>query len=147
QDLRFVPAIEAFNYIILKYPDSDLFYDALVWKEKTNLKLEYYGLAIQNLTKIFKDSEEAMKKQTKDDAYATLAQGYIHLEHLDSAKIPLQQAIDLTSDTDEKARYTYILGQLNSKTGQKPDAVKNFQDVIDYNRRISRALVINAHAE
>ncbi|SEH99287.1 Tetratricopeptide repeat-containing protein [Paenimyroides aquimaris] len=147
QDLRFVPAIEAFNYIILKYPDSDLFYDALVWKEKTNLKLEYYGLAIQNLKKIFKDSEEAMKKQTKADAYATLAQGYIHLEHLDSAKIPLQQAIDLTSDTDEKARYTYILGQLNSKTGQKSDAVKNFQDVIDYNRRISRALVINAHAE
>lgn len=147
QDLRFVPAIEAFNYIILKYPDSDLFYDALVWKEKTNLKLEYYGLAIQNLKKIFKDSEEAMKKQTKADAYATLAQGHIHLEHLDSAKIPLQQAIDLTSDTDEKARYTYILGQLNSKTGQKPDAVKNFQDVIDYNRRISRALVINAHAE
>lgn len=147
QDLRFVPAIEAFNYIILKYPDSDLFYDALVWKEKTNLKLEYHGLAIQNLKKIFRDSEEAMKKQTKADAYATLAQGYIHLEHLDSAKIPLQKAIDLTTDVDEKARYTYVLGQLNSQTGQKTDAVKNFQDVIDYNRRISRALVINAHAE
>lgn len=147
QDLRFVPAVEAFNYIILKYPDSDLFYDALVWKEKTNLKLEYYGLAIQNIKKIFRDSETELKDQTKADAYATLAQGYIHLEHLDSAKIPLQQAIDLTKDTDEKARYTYILGQLNSKTGQKTDAVKNFQDVIDYNRRISRALVINAHAE
>jgi len=146
-DLRFVPAVEAFNYIILKYPDSDLFYDALVWKEKTNLKLEYFGLAIQNLKKLFRDSEAAMKNQTKADAYATLAQGYIHLEHLDSAKIPLKQAIDLTNDTDEKARYTYILGQLNSKTGQKTDAVKNFQDVIDYNRRISRALVINAHAE
>ena len=147
QDLRFVPAVEAFNYIILKYPDSDLFYDALVWKEKTNLKLEYYGLAIENIKKIFRDSEAELKNQTKADAYATLAQGYIHLEHLDSAKIPLKQAIDLTSDTDEKARYTYILGQLNSKTGQKSDAVKNFQDVIDYNRRISRALVINAHAE
>ncbi len=147
QDLRFVPAVEAFNYIILKYPDSDLFYDALIWKEKTNLKLEYYGLAIQNIKKIFRDSESELKDQTKADAYATLAQGYIHLEHLDSAKIPLQQAIELTKDTDEKARYTYILGQLNSKTGQKTDAVKNFQDVIDYNRRISRALVINAHAE
>ena len=147
QDLRFVPAIEAFNYIILKYPDSNLFYDALVWKEKTNLKLDYHGLAIQNLKKIFRDSEAAMKDQTKADAYATLAQGYIQLEHLDSAKVPLQKAIDLTSDTDEKARYTYILGQLNSKTGQKTDAVKNFQDVVDYNRRISRALVINAHAE
>lgn len=147
QDLRFVPAVEAFNYIILKYPDSDLFYDALIWKEKTNLKLEYYGLAIQNIKKIFRDSEKELKNQTKADAYANLAQGYIHLEHLDSAKIPLQQAIDLTTDTDEKARYTYILGQLNSKTGQKSDAVKNFQDVVDYNRRISRALVINAHAE
>src|SRR5690606_23475209 len=60
---------------------------------------------------------------------------------------PLQKAIDLTTDVDEKARYTYVLGQLNSQTGQKTDAVKNFQDVIDYNRRISRALVINAHAE
>ena len=38
-DLRFVPAIEAFNYIILKYPDSDLFYEALVWKENSFLSL------------------------------------------------------------------------------------------------------------
>lgn len=146
-DLRFVPAIEAFNYIILKYPDSDLFYDALIWKEKTNLKLEYHGMAIQNIKKILRDNENTLKKQTKADAYAALAQGYISLEHLDSARIPLKQAIDLTSDVDERARYTYILGQLNSKAGAKSEAVQNFQDVIDYNRRISRALVINAHAE
>ncbi|HUH25545.1 MAG TPA: hypothetical protein VLY87_02870 [Flavobacterium sp.] len=146
-DLRFVPAIEAFNYIILKYPDSDLFYDALIWKEKTNLKLEYHGMAIQNIKKILRDNESTLKNQTKADAYATLAQGYISLEHLDSARIPLKQAIDLTSDVDERARYTYILGQLNSKTGLKSEAVQNFQDVVDYNRRISRALVINAHAE
>jgi len=146
-DLRFVPAVEAFNYIILKYPDSDLFYDALVWKEKTNLKLEYYGLAVQNIKKILRDNEKTLKKQTRADALATLAQGYINLEHLDSAKIPLKEAIDLTTDVDEKARYTYILGQLNSRTGLKTEAVQNFQDVVDYNRRISRALVINAHAE
>lgn len=146
-DLRFVPAIEAFNYIILKYPDSDLFYDALIWKEKTNLKLEYYGMAIQNIKKILRDNETTLKDQLKADAYATLAQGYIHLENLDSARVPLQQAIDLTKDVDERARYTYILGQLNSRAGDKSEAIKNFQDVIDYNRRISRALVINAHAE
>lgn len=146
-DLRFVPAIEAFNYIILKYPNSNLFYDALIWKEKANLKLEYHGLAVQNLKKIFRDNEGVLKGQTKADAFATLAQGYINLEHLDSAKIPLKQAIEFTTNTDEKARYTYILGQLNSKTGLKSEAVQNFQDVIDYNRRISRALVINAHAE
>jgi len=146
-DLRFVPAIEAFNYIILKYPDSGLFYDALVWKEKTNIKLEYYGMAIQNLKKILRDNEENLKDQLKADVYATMAQGYINLEHLDSARIPLQKAIDLTKDVDERARYTYVMGQLNSRAGDKEVAVKNFQDVIDYNRRISRALVINAHAE
>ena len=146
-DLRFVPAIEAFNYIILKYPDSDLFYDALIWKEKTNLKLEYHGMAIQNIKKILRDNEGNLKDQIKADAYATLAQGYIGLEQLDSAKIPLKHAIDYTKDVDEKARYTYILGQLNSRAGLKSEAVANFQEVIDYNRRISRALVINAHAE
>lgn len=146
-DLRFVPAIEAFNYIILKYPNSNLFYDALIWKEKANLKLDYHGLAVQNLKKILRDNEEVLKGQIKADALATLAQAYIGLEHLDSARIPLKQAIDLTTNTDEKSRYTYILGQLNSKTGLKSDAVQNFQDVIDYNRRISRALYINAHAE
>ncbi len=146
-DLRFVPAIEAFNYIILKYPDSDLFYEALVWKEKTNIKLEYHAMAIQNLKKILRDNEELLKDQLKADIYATMAQGYINLEHLDSARIPLQKAIELTKDVDESARYTYIVGQLNSRAGNKAEAVKNFQDVIDYNRRISRALVINAHAE
>ena len=147
QDLRFVPAVEAFNFIIVKHPNSNLFYDALVWKEKANLKLEYNGLAVQNLKKLLRDNETTLKNQTKADALATLAQGYINLEHLDSAKIPLKQAIDLTDNTDEKARYTYILGQLNSRTGLKNEAVANFQDVIDYNRRISRALMINAHAE
>lgn len=143
-DLRFIPAIEAFNYIILKYPDSDLYYDAIVWREKTNLKLKYSDLVVSNIKRLLKN--EDIKTEVKSEALATLAQGYINLEHLDSAKIPLKEAIDLTSDVEKKGRYTYILGQLNSKTDAKVDAIQNFQDVIDYNRRIPRALVINAHA-
>lgn len=143
-DNRYVPALEAFNYIILKYPDSDLFYDARVWKEKTNLRLEYYNVAIKNLKKLLKEKE--IKGQTKANALATLAQGYIYSNSLDSAKIPLTEAIELTNNLDERARYTFILGQLNSKTNEKEAAIENFQKIIDYNRRIPRAYLINAYA-
>lgn len=143
-DNRYVPALEAFNYIILKYPDSDLFYDARVWKEKTNLRLEYYNVAIKNLKKLLKEKE--IKGQTKANALATLAQGYIYNNSLDSAKIPLAEAIELTNNLDERARYTFILGQLNSQTNDKDAAVENFQKIINYNRRIPRAYLINAYA-
>jgi len=143
-DNRYVPALEAFNYILLKYPDSDLYYDAQVWKEKTNLRLEYYNVAVKNLKKILK--EDKIKGQIKSQALATLAQGYIYSNSLDSAKVPLKEAIELTNDLDERARYTFILGQLNSKTNNKVEAIENFQQIIDYNRRIPRAYLINAYA-
>lgn len=143
-DLRFIPAIEAFNYIILKYPDSNIYYDAIVWREKTNIKLKYNDLAISNLKKLLKN--EDLSNDVLAEAYATLAQGYINIEHLDSAKIPLRQAIDLTNDVEKKGRYTYILGQLNAQTDAKAEALQNFQDVIDFNRKVPRALVINAYA-
>ena len=143
-DNRYVPALEAFNYILLKYPDSDLFYDAQVWKEKTNLRLEYYNVAIKNLKKLLRDDK--FKNQTKSEALATLAQGYIYSDYLDSAKIPLKEAIELTDNLDERARYTYILGQLNSKTGDKEAAIANFQRIIDYNHKVPRSYLINAYA-
>lgn len=143
-DNRYLPALESFNYIILKYPDSDLFYDAKIWKEKTNLRLEYYNVAIKNLKKILK--EPSINGQTKSEALATLAQGYIYNNALDSAMIPLKEAIELTNDIETRARYTFILGQLNSKTNQKEAAIENFQKIIDYNHRIPRAYLINAYA-
>lgn len=144
-DLRYVPALEAFNYITMKYPDSNIFYDAVVWTEKTNLRLNYDNLAIKNLKKVLKD--EQLKEQTKADALATLAQGYINISSLDSAMVPLKEAIALTGNLDEKARYTYILGQLNSRTQNKKEAIANFEEIIQYNHRVPRAYLIHAYAE
>ena len=144
QDNRYIPALEAFNYILLKYPDSDQFYEARVWKEKTNLRLEYYNVAIKNLKKLLK--EDQLKGNTRSVALATLAQGYVYNNSLDSAKIPLSEAIELSDDVEQRARYTFILGQLNAKTGDKDAAIANFQQIIDFNRRIPRAYLINAYA-
>jgi len=31
---RFVPALEAFNYVLYKYPSSDKIYEVKIWREK-----------------------------------------------------------------------------------------------------------------
>src|SRR5690606_32441250 len=51
-DNRFVPALEAFNYILYKYPTSDKIYEAKVWREKTNIRMENDQLAVNNLRKL-----------------------------------------------------------------------------------------------
>ena len=33
-DQRFVPALEAFNYVLYKYPNSDKIYEVKIWREK-----------------------------------------------------------------------------------------------------------------
>src|SRR5690606_26131832 len=142
-DLRYVPAQEAFNYIVMKYPDSDIFYDASIWVEKTNLRLQYDNTAIRNLKKLIANPE--VVGETKGEAYATLAQGYINTEAYDSAKTALENAYELTKEKLKKARYTYILGQLNSKLGQNAEAIQKFDEVIAYNYSIPRAYVISAY--
>ena len=37
---RFIPALEAFNYILFKYPGSSNINSAKIWRAKTNLRLE-----------------------------------------------------------------------------------------------------------
>ena len=53
-DCRFIPAQEAFNYILFKYPSSTNINLAKIWRAKTNLRLENEGLAIKNLNLISK---------------------------------------------------------------------------------------------
>lgn len=141
-DRRYVPALEAFNYILYKNPDSDKIYEAKIWREKTNVRLENDGLAINNLTKLLNDIK--FKDQTFADANATLAQAYLNLEQKDSAISKLKQAISFTKKNEEKARYRFILGQLFETVEQKDSAFQAYQSVIDMKRKSPRQYVVHA---
>ena len=39
-DGRYIPSLEAFNYILYKYPKSELINEVKIWKEKINIKLK-----------------------------------------------------------------------------------------------------------
>lgn len=143
-DQRFVPALEAFNYILYKYPNSDKIYEAKIWREKTNMRMENDALAVTNLTNLLKEIK--FKDQIFADANATLSQAYLNLEEKDSAVAKLQLARDYTKSNEEKARYHFILGQLYDEMGLKDSAFASYQAVIDMNRRAARQYTIQAHA-
>ncbi|HEX8576075.1 MAG TPA: gliding motility protein [Flavobacterium sp.] len=144
-DQRFLPALEAFNYVLYKYPESDKIYEAKIWHERINMRLENDVLAIKNLKRLLKVID--FKDQVFADANATLSQAFLNLNQKDSAVVYLKSATAFTKSDEEKARYRFILGQLYDELGYKDSAFVAFQSVIDMNRKASRPYVIYAHAK
>ncbi|PZQ92408.1 MAG: gliding motility protein, partial [Flavobacterium johnsoniae] len=144
-DQRFVPALEAFNYILYKYPNSDKIYEAKIWREKTNMRMENDALAVKNLRKLLQEIK--FKDQIFADANATLAQAYLNIEEKDSAISRLKLAIEYTRENEEKARYHFILGQLYDSEKKTDSAMAAYQSVIDMRRKAPRRYVIQAHAK
>lgn len=144
-DNRFIPALEALNYILYKYPKSDRIYHAKVWREKVNIRLNSEELAIKNLKKLLESQK--IEGQDLADANAMLTQAYINLEAIDSAITTVKVAKNETKSKEEKARYTFILGQLYEKMNYKDSAFATFQEVIEMKRKSPRQYVIHAHAE
>ncbi|MDH5415490.1 MAG: hypothetical protein OEW87_15235, partial [Flavobacteriaceae bacterium] len=141
-DQRFVPALEAFNFILYKYPSSDKINQAKIWREKTNIRLENNELAIKNLKRLL--DQEELKDQDLADANAMLALAYINIKAKDSALTQLAIAADYTKKNNEKARYNFIRGQLYNEFGYKDSANMAFDKVIELNRKVPRAYHINA---
>ncbi|WP_242009075.1 tetratricopeptide repeat protein [Robertkochia solimangrovi] len=144
-DQRFIPALEAFNYILNKYTDSDIINHARIWREKTNIRLENDELALNNLKKLFKLAN--LNDQDYADASAMMGQAYINLKYQDSAIQRLKIASHLTKNNEERGRYYFIIGQLYNQLGQPDSANYAFDKVIDLNRRTSRSYLINAELE
>ncbi|MES2487474.1 MAG: gliding motility protein, partial [Bacteroidota bacterium] len=145
-DNRFIPALEALNYILLKYPSSSQIDEAKVWREKVNIRLNNDGVAIKNLKKLIKDKQAVMDPQVLSDANAMLAQAYIKEVAIDSAATAIKQAILHTKDHEKQARYRFILGQLYEKQKYSDSAYAAFQQVIEMKRKSPREYVIQAHS-
>lgn len=144
-DKRYIPALEAFNYILYKYPNSDKIYDAKVWREKINIRLENEQLAIDNLKRLLKDQN--LQGQNLANASAILSQAYMSLGIKDTALAVLKTAKANTKIKDQKARYTFIIGQLYESLNIKDSAAMAFQEVIDMKRKAPKKYTMQAHAK
>ncbi|MGB5418761.1 tetratricopeptide repeat protein [Algibacter sp.] len=144
-DQRFVPALEALNYILYKYPASDKINQAKVWREKANIRLDNNELAIENLKRLLK--QEDLDGQDLADATSILAQAYLNTKIIDTAITQLEIASNATKNNDERGRYRFIQGQLYNELGYKDSANIAFDKVIELNRKTPRIYMISAHLE
>lgn len=144
-DQRYVPAIEAFNYILQKYSESNKLNEATIWREKTNIRLENEELALRNLRRLLKF--ERLKDQEYADARAMMAQAYINLKAPDTAIQQLKIASAYTKKNAEKGRYYFVIGQLYNQLGFKDSANFAFDKIIDLQRKTPRVYWVNAHLQ
>lgn len=141
-DQRFVPAYEAFNFIIQKYQASNLLNKVRIWKERTNIRLGNEAIAIENLKRLLK--YRRLKPQEHADANATMAQAYMNTDSLALAMERLKIAKNSTRKNVEKARYGFILGQLFTANGQLDSAKTQFDEIVSLNRRVPRAFWVHS---
>jgi tetratricopeptide (TPR) repeat protein len=142
-DQRFVPAQEAFNYILYKYPQSDKIAEAKIWREKTNIRLENEQIAIKNLERLLKQNE--LNRQDYVDANAFLGQAYINLNKIDTATAYLKEAAFTTKNHYDKSRYLFILGQLYENQQQLDSSDMAFREILRMKRKAPR--MYWAHAQ
>ena len=142
-DERYIPALEAFNYVLKKYESSDKLNEATIWREKTNMRLGNPELAIKNLKRLQKF--ERLKDQEYADANAVMAQSYLDIAIKDTAIQKLKIAQAYTKKNEERGRYLFIIGQLYNQLGLKDSANYAFDKVIALNRKSPRVYMINAH--
>jgi tetratricopeptide (TPR) repeat protein len=146
-DQRYINALEAFNYILQFMPDSDNRRLALVWRERTNMRLDNNETAIRNLQKLLKEDEASFRREDFAIANATLSQAYLNLKQVDSAIVYMNKAASQTRNKETIARYKFIAAQLFAKAGNRDSAFVKYDELIKLHRNIPRRYYVNAYIE
>lgn len=128
---EFMTALDIFNYVIKKYPNTPTKNLAIMWKARTLVQLGDYSSAESQLDVIAKNS--TLSKAQQGEVKASYADLYMHTGNSPNAIKYLEEAIPLTAKKKTKARYYYILAQLYEQTGDNKKAAENFNSCIGLN--------------
>ena len=139
-DRRFFPALEAFNFILESGANKTNFTKGKIWREKTNIRLKNYELAIENLRPLAR----ALLPKSKNfsHANATLADAFINLKEHDSAAFYIKRAALKEPKRKNKARYLYITGQLFEALKKRDSALWAYGEIIALKRKAPRKFLI-----
>ena len=129
---RFVPSLEAFNYIIINYPTADLIDEAWIWRSKTHVRLRNEEIAIDRLKTLL--TKETISKVDMENAHTTLAMAYQSLDSIPQVIYHLNQAVLTDYDKDQTARNLFVLGQLYQNKNERDSADIAFQKLIDFKK-------------
>ncbi len=129
---RFIPAIDAFNYIISKYPKANLVDETKVWKAKANVRLENEDVAISDLLTLLK--KEKLEDNIIEQANTALAMAYQKKDSLEAVIDRLIRATKTDKNVIQRSRNLYILGQLYSQSNNKKAALATLEKLAAYKK-------------
>lgn len=117
---RFIPAIEAFNYIIAKYPKANLIHETRIWRAKSNIRIDNEEFAVETLTLLLNQS--GLSDDIKEQAHTAMAMAYVKMDSVHLVKKHLWKATETTENVDQAARNMYVLGQIFGQEQNKDSA-------------------------
>jgi tetratricopeptide (TPR) repeat protein len=134
---RFIPAIEAFNYIIANYPGANLISETKIWRAKTNIRLDNEEFAIESMKLLLqvKDTFEVDLPDTiKEQGHTALAMAYVKADSLQKVKKHLHLATRTLENREQGARNLFILGQIYASENKKDSAIMVFNTLKNFKK-------------
>ena len=129
---RFVPALEAFNYVIINYPRASLINETKIWQSKTHIRLRNEEQAIENLKILLKN--KTINSKIIENAHTAIAMAYMEMDSLQQVVNHLKQAVLTNNNKEQTARNLFVLGQIYSENKVLDTANIYFQKVIDFKK-------------
>ena len=134
---RFIPAIEAFNYVIANYQQADLITETKIWRAKANTRIDNEERAIEtmNLLLVVRDTLESnLSDKIKEQAHTALAMAYVKSDSMQKAKNHLKLATRTLNNRNQGARNLFILGQMYSDENKKDSAFSIFEKLANFKK-------------
>lgn len=129
---RFIPAIEAFNYIIAKYPKANLINETRIWRAKSNIRIDNVELAIETLKILLRKPD--LSDLIKEEAYTALAMAYTKMDSIYRVKESLWKATETAENKVQTARNLFILGQLYGSENKRDSATIVFNKLASFKK-------------
>ncbi|CAA0211493.1 type IX secretion system periplasmic lipoprotein PorW/SprE [Tenacibaculum maritimum] len=145
---RFIPAIEAFNYIISNYPNANLINQTKIWRAKTNIRLDNEKLAIESLKLLIHvdKNEKELPDAIKEEAHTAMAMAYEKTDTIQKVIKHLTKATRTRKNKEQAARNLFVLGQIYSQLDRKDSARMVFKKLADF-KKAPRKYRIHANIE
>ncbi|MDG2195143.1 MAG: tetratricopeptide repeat protein [Polaribacter sp.] len=129
---RFIPAIEAFNYVITNYPYANTIDETRIWRAKTNIRLDNEELAIETLKIVLNNNKAS--ETIKEQAHSALAMAYVKTDSIQRAIDQLKKATHTHKDVVQTSRNLFILGQMYVSENKKDSAAIAFQKLANFKK-------------
>lgn len=126
-------ANQTFEYILLQFPNSTIWYEAQLWLARTSIINKDFLNAEDKLKSLESNKKKPSTDRFKHLYNSTWAFFYTNQEKYKEAIPYILKTIDLSHSKRERIRLYYLLGQLSTLTNKPDDAVKYFSKVLRKN--------------